>query len=67
MLFRSGKVITIRNFAGAGAVTINRGAGVSLYRAGNASNSNATIAANGLVTIVQEDADVWVVSGTGLS
>lgn len=61
-----GAVICLRNI-GAGAVTLTRGAGVTLRTAGSATNANRALAQYGFATLLHEAADVWVVSGTGLS
>lgn len=61
-----GTIILLRN-AGAGAVTLTRGAGVTLRTAGGATDANVALAQYGFATLLHEATDVWVVSGTGLS
>lgn len=61
-----GAVICLRN-TGAGAVTLTRGAGVTLRTAGSATNANVALAQWGFATLLHEATNVWVVSGTGLT
>jgi len=65
--FPVGTAIVIRN-AGAGAITLTRGAGVILIMAGTNTNKDYTIAGYGLATIVRDAGnDSWVISGVGVS
>ncbi|MHB8529192.1 MAG: hypothetical protein ACYC8V_06735 [Caulobacteraceae bacterium] len=61
-----GTVIVLRN-VGAGTVTITRGAGVTQTIAGAATNKDVALAQNGMASLIQEAANVWLVSGTGVS
>ena len=60
-------VIVLRNAIGAGALTISRGAGVALYINGATTSANGSLAAGGIVTLVQEAVDVWFAVGVGIS
>jgi hypothetical protein len=60
-------VIMLRNAIGAGALTISRGAGVSLYINGSTASANGSLAAGGVVTLVQEAVDTWIAVGVGIS
>jgi hypothetical protein len=60
-------VIVLKNAIGAGALTISRGAGVALYINGSVTSANGTLAAGGVVTLVQEATDVWFAVGVGIS
>lgn len=64
--FPIGTAIVVRNI-GAGVVTLTRGSGVALRKSGSATDANVALAQWGLATLVQEDTDVWVVTGTGLT
>ncbi len=64
--FPPGSVILVRN-AGAGTVTLARGAGVSQTIAGAATNKDVSLVQNGVATLVQEAANTWVAMGTGIS
>jgi hypothetical protein len=64
--FPSGTAIVLRN-VGAGVTTITRGAGVTLQIAGSATSKDVAMAQWGSATAIQEAANVWVISGTGLS
>lgn len=64
--FPVGTVIVLRN-AGTAAITLARGAGVALRLAGSATDANRSIAPAGQASIVQEAANVWTVSGVGVS
>jgi hypothetical protein len=61
-----GTTLVARN-VGAGAVTLTRGSGVTLRRSGSSTSANFTLAQWGLATMIQESADTWIVTGTGLS
>jgi hypothetical protein len=60
-------VIVLRNAIGAGALSIVRGAGVSLYINGSTTSAAGTLAAGGVVTLVQEAVDTWFATGVGIS
>lgn len=67
--FDVGTAIYLRN-TGTGTVKLKRdtsGTGVSLRIAGNASDADVTLAAQGVATLVYEDNNDWVVVGVGLS
>jgi hypothetical protein len=64
--FPIGAAIVVRN-AGAGTITLTRGSGVTNYGAGGTTNKDWALAGGGLATLIQEAANVWVVSGAGLS
>lgn len=64
--FPVGAAIVVRN-VGSGAVTIARGAGVSLRKAGSATDANITLAQWGMATLVHEYDNAWVVTGTGIT
>ena len=61
-----GAAIVVRN-VGSGAVTLARDVGVSLRISGSATDQNVTLAQWGLATLIQEDTNVWVVTGSGLT
>lgn len=58
--------IALRN-AGAGAITLARGAGVALRRGGGATDAAVTLAQWGFAFLTMEDMDVWIVQGSGLA
>lgn len=64
--FEIGSVVTIVN-NGSGVLTITRGAGVSLIWAGVGTNADRALAISGMCTILKVAADIWFVSGAGLS
>jgi hypothetical protein len=51
---------------GSANVTVAPGSGVSLYLAGNVTSANRTITTYGLATCLNLDANVWIISGSGL-
>ncbi|HWE98692.1 MAG TPA: hypothetical protein VG248_02745 [Caulobacteraceae bacterium] len=61
-----GTTIVVRN-VGAGTVTITRGAGVTLAIAGSGTSKDVAMTQYGFATLVQEAANVWIVTGTGIS
>jgi hypothetical protein len=62
-----GAMIVIRN-AGAGVLTLQRGAGVILKPAGANTNKDCSLAPYGLATLLHEyPNDSWTVSGAGVS
>lgn len=62
-----GSQIVIRNAVGAGALTIDRGAGVSLYGNGSTTSADATLAAGAVATLIHEATDSWIIIGVGVS
>jgi len=63
-----GAVIPVRNAHNStGALTITRGAGVSLRIAGQTTDQNIALAVGGLGSLIHEASNVWVFSGTGAS
>jgi hypothetical protein len=62
----TGAVYVIRN-NGSGALTITRGAGVSLKQNGSTTSANATLAVGGICSLTKWGTDDWTVSGSGLS
>lgn len=49
---------------GSAAITVSRGAGVTLKVAGNPTNKNVTVSPNGFAAFSNDGGDVWVCSGT---
>lgn len=63
-----GGVILIRVAHNAtGALTLTRGAGVSLRIAGQTTDQNVVVAVGGYCQLLQEATNVWVVAGSGIS
>jgi hypothetical protein len=62
----TGAVYVIHN-NGSGALTITRGAGVTLKVNGGTSSANATLAIGGEAYLKKWVADYWTVSGSGVS
>jgi hypothetical protein len=62
----TGSVFVIRN-AGSGALTLTRGAGVTLFINGATSSSNGTLSVGGVCTITKWATDTWTAVGSGLS
>lgn len=62
-----GTQIIVRNAVGGGAITLTRGAGVSLYINGGTTSADATIAAGGVCTLIHEASDVWIAIGPGVA
>jgi len=65
--FAVGATIVIRNRSSTGNISVIRGSGVTLLRAGVATNADATIAPWGEAVLHCENVDEWVISGTGVS
>jgi hypothetical protein len=61
-----GTAITVVN-RGSGNITVARGTGVSLYLAGNSSTANRTVSTYGMATLINVEANVWMINGTGLT
>lgn len=64
--FPIGTMITARVKNAAGAITLTRGTGVVLRKAGSATDGNLTLAVWGMVTLLKEGTNDWVASGTGI-
>ena len=64
--YPAGSTIVLVN-TGAGAVTIARGAGVSLRIAGASTDGSKTLAQYGVATLFMPVADYWTISGAGVS
>lgn len=60
-----GTAIVLRNTSTA-AVSIVRGAGVALRFVGSATDAGRSLATQAQATLVQEDVNVWVISGVGV-
>ena len=58
-------ILIINN--GSGALTITRGAGVTLKWAANNTNGDRVLAAGGMATIIKVAADYWFITGTALT
>lgn len=65
--FQVGTVIVLRNFSTGVPLVIARAAGVTLRTAGTTGDSNKSLASFGMATLVMEDNNIWVVSGSGVS
>ena len=61
-----GATITVIERA-AGNIIITPGTGVSLYYAGNATAGSRVLSAYGLATLINVEANVWMVNGSGLT
>jgi hypothetical protein len=61
-----GTAITVVN-RGSGNITIAQGSGVSLYLAGNSTAANRTLATYGMATLINVEANIWMINGTGLT
>jgi hypothetical protein len=61
-----GTAISIVN-RGSGNITIAQGSGVSLYLAGNSTPANRTVSTYGMATLINLEANVWMINGTGLT
>jgi hypothetical protein len=61
-----GTAITVVN-RGSGNITVAQGTGVSLYLAGNSSTANRTVSTYGMATLINVEANVWMINGTGVS
>lgn len=62
----NGAVYVIAN-DGSGAITVTRGAGVTLKVNGGTASANATIAQGGIATLTRWGTDIWKISGSGVS
>jgi hypothetical protein len=61
-----GATIVVRN-VGAGAITLNRAIGVTLRKAGVATDANLTLAQWGVATLIHEATNTWMATGTGIT
>lgn len=52
---------------GSGALTITRGAGVTMIWAANNTDGNRVLAAGGIATILKVAADKWAITGTNIT
>lgn len=59
-------VVTIVN-DGSGALSLVRGAGVSMKWAATGANADRTLAVGGMATLLKVAADAWFISGAGLT
>lgn len=64
--FPIGTIIPWRNF-GSGVITLTRGAAVALTISGSGTSKDIAVAQYGFGSLVKEDTDVWLASGTGMS
>jgi len=65
-VFQVGTAIALRSYSTAN-LTVARGAGVTLTNPGANINANKTLASFGFATLVQEDTNIWILSGVGVS
>ena len=65
-VFQVGTAIPLRSYS-TGVLTITRGVGVTLTTPGSNTNGNKTLASFGFATLIQEEANVWILSGVGVS
>lgn len=65
--FPIGTVIPLRSYTTGVVWNIARGAGVTLTVAGSVTNKNCTVATFGFGSLIQEDTNIWVISGVGVS
>jgi len=65
--FPIGTVISLRNGVAGGTITITRGSGVAIYIGGETTNKNPAFAQGGHATLIKEETNTWVVSGSGLT
>lgn len=65
-IFSAGNNVTVYNNSSS-AQTITQGASVTMYLAGTASTGNRTLSQRGIATVICVAANVFVISGAGLS
>ena len=65
--FPTGTVVTMINGGSAGAITVTRGSGVAILLAGDGTDSDKTLAAYGVATLIKVDTNTWFISGTGVT
>ena len=63
--FTTGTTIVIINKSTAN-ISISKQSAVSLYTAGNSTNTTRTLTSYGMATLVKTESDVWFINGTGL-
>ena len=64
--FTAGTTIVIINKSTAN-ISIAKQSAVSLYTAGNATNTTRTLTSYGMATLVKTESDVWFINGTGVA
>jgi|GEM_PF-2112526 len=64
--FQQGDAIYLRS-TGNGTLTIARGTGVALRKAGTSTSSNASISSYGAATLIYDGLDSWCIMGSGVS
>lgn len=64
--FTTGTTIVIINKSTAN-ISVAKQSAVSLYTAGNSTNTTRTITSYGMATLVKTESDVWFINGVGLS
>jgi len=62
-----GSVVVLRNFTTANTITVTRAGGVVLRVDGSSVDANVTIAPFGKAVLFEEDANIWTISGVGVS
>ena len=65
--FPTGTTITLVNGGSSGAITVTRDTGVAILLAGDGTDSNKTLAAHGVATLLKVATDTWYISGAGVS
>lgn len=65
--YEEGVQVTIINSITAGAITLTRGAGVTLYANGSTTSANVTMAPGAVCTLINVQQNEWVALGAGLS
>jgi hypothetical protein len=65
--FPIGTVVTLVNGGSSGAITVTRGASVVIRLAGDGTDSDKTLAAYGLATLLKVATDTWFISGAGVT
>jgi hypothetical protein len=65
--FPIGTIVTMVNAGSSGAITITRDTGVAIILAGDGTDSNKTLAAYGVCTLLKVGTNTWYVSGAGVS
>lgn len=65
--FPIGTVIPLRSYTTGVVWNIARGSGVTLTVAGSVTNKNCVVATFGFGSLIQEDTNIWVISGVGIS
>lgn len=63
--FTTGTTIVIINKSTAN-ISISKQSAVSLYSAGNSTNTTRTLTSYGMATLVKTESDVWFINGAGL-